>query len=67
MKNRRKMRALAVAALLALVFTVPAAVIARGDQEAAEQTAEDADERLEEFEPTEEVDADEAISFPVDI
>ena len=61
---RKLVKPLAAAALVALVFTVPAVVV-RGAEQASDETAEE--EQLEEFEPTEEVDADEAISFPVDI
>ena len=54
------MKPLAALLLLVLAFTVPSGV-------GAQETPPDPEEGLEEFEPSEEVPADETISFPVDI
>lgn len=64
-RTRRRLLTLLLGATL---IAVPAAVIARGDQ-SSEPPAPESDNQddLEEFEPTEEVRADDAISFPVDI
>ena len=50
----KKIKILALMALLALAFAVPAAVVARGEQKAGEEQSaaeKAAEEELEEFEP----------------
>jgi hypothetical protein len=75
---KRKTKLLAGAGFLALALGLPAVVIARATQQDAPETdppaateeaeADEAeDEPLGEFDPTEKVPADDAISFPVDI
>jgi hypothetical protein len=54
--------------LLAItVAVVGLFLIAQPGRGAQEEEEPQADERLEEFEPTEEISADRAIAFPVDI
>lgn len=50
--------------LLSMLFAVPGSPSASTEAGAPEQAA---DERMEEFVPTEEIPAGSAISFPVDI
>ena len=60
---------IALSAILTLAVLAAPAPLATGDDQApaSEQTAEEDEGTLEEFIPSEEVPADSAISFPVDI
>ena len=61
------MRIVAILALIAFLSAVPVGTGVSGDPSPGSQGAGTSDPALEEFVPTEEVPADSAIAFPVDI